>query len=87
MAKAAKPAKKGKILSPLWLTLAAVCGWGASHVPASMDVDSAGSWALEALAVGILVRAVLAFLSPLLGLSEALIVRLIETMPKKDEAS
>lgn len=64
-----KPAKTRKLFSPFLLSLAAMTGWAALHEPANFsNPGMVGAWALAALAVGLLVRASLALLSPLGGL-------------------
>jgi len=85
MGKSGKAVKKGKILNPFWLTLAATAGWGATHVPASLDLGSAGAWALFSLTAGLLVRAALALVSPLLGLAETLAGRAMDELRQGGE--
>ena len=68
MAKA-KSGKQKKIFSPFLVSLAALTGWAAVHEPANFTNPAiAGAWLLEALAVGLLVRATLAVLSPVIKL-------------------
>ena len=68
MAKA-KSGKTKKLFNPFLLSIAAMTGWAATHEPESFsDPGAAGAWLLTALAVGLLMRAVLALLAPLGGL-------------------
>ncbi|MCB5945693.1 hypothetical protein [Acidocella sp. KAb 2-4] len=69
----AKGAKKPKLLKPMMLTIAAAAAWGAVHEPLTFTVASAGVWALQVLAVALLVRAALALLTPGMTLGIALL--------------
>jgi hypothetical protein len=82
MGKTTKP--KG-IFSPFWLSLAAAAGWGAVHVPASLDIGSAAAWALLSLAAGLVAAAALALAGPLLGLMAALAGRTMAALRQGDE--
>ncbi|WP_026439251.1 hypothetical protein [Acidocella facilis] len=69
MAKA-KPPKASKLFSPVWLSLAAMTSWAATHEPGSFaNPGLVGAWGLGALAVALLTRAGLALLGPLLKLT------------------
>ncbi len=70
-----KSSQKPTILKPMMITLAAMAAWAAMHEPASFDAGSVAVWALEAVAVALLVRAVLALVTPVLGLLAALLQR------------
>jgi uncharacterized membrane-anchored protein len=75
-----KSSQKPKILKPMMITLAAMAAWAAMHEPVSFDAGSLGVWALEAVAVALLVRAVLALVAPGLGLLAALLQRAMRDM-------
>lgn len=64
----AKAGKTPKLLRPMMLTIAAAAAWAAMNEPASLTLASAGVWGLKILAVGLLVRAVLAMLTPAVAL-------------------
>jgi hypothetical protein len=70
----------------MMLTLAAAAAWAAMHEPASFDLSSAGQWGLEMLAVALLVRAVLALLTPVLALFGALLLQAVKDIGKDKSA-
>lgn len=54
---------------PFLLSLAGAAAWAATHTPARFNaLDVVVAWLITALAVGLLIRAVLALLSPLFKL-------------------
>ncbi|WP_298222488.1 hypothetical protein [Acidocella sp.] len=85
MAKVKPPRKSKKLFSPLLLSLAATTGWAATNEPESFtNFAMAGAWLLSALAVGLLVRAALAFAAPLSGLGmETLRLALSDSRPNR----
>lgn len=68
MAKQKSPRQK-KFFSPFLLSLAGAAGWAATHSPGSLSSPSViGAWVISALAIGLVVRAVLALVGPILKL-------------------
>jgi len=68
MAKSKPKAKHKSFLRPGLLCLAAVLFWAARHQPASLTAASLGIWLLGALTIFLLLRAGLAFITPLMTL-------------------
>jgi hypothetical protein len=69
----AKAGKTPKLLKPMMLTIAAAAAWAAMNEPVSLTLASAGVWGLEILAVALLIRAVLAMLTPVVALGIVLL--------------
>ncbi|MGE4481063.1 hypothetical protein [Acidocella sp.] len=64
-----KPGKPRKLFSPFLVSSAASAGWASLHEPATFTNPAVtGAWLLAALAAGLIVRATLALLMPLVGL-------------------
>lgn len=64
-----KPVRAKKIFSPFLLSLAGAAGWAAMHTPPSMaSQGELGAWLMSALAIGLVIRAALAILSPIIKL-------------------
>lgn len=82
----AKPAKGKALLNPAMLTLAAMAGWAAAHVPAGFTLASAGVWVCGALTVALLTRAALALAAPLLGMVSVLFSRAMKAMQQQPGA-
>lgn len=68
MAKKKSEHKKG-VFSPFLLSLAGAAAWAATHTPYHFNaIDVVVAWLITALAVGLLIRAFLALLSPVFKL-------------------
>lgn len=58
-----------KIFNPFLLSLAAATGWAATHISYGFNSFAMiGAWLISAIAVGLIFRAVLALISPLVKL-------------------
>lgn len=74
----AKSKKSHSLINPFFLTLAAGAGWAAAHEPAHLTLASGGVWVCSALTVGLLSRAALALLIPLLEILGVLFGRAVK---------
>ena len=64
-----KPDRSKRIFNPFLLSLAGGAGWAATNSPPDFNnPDVICAWLITSLAVGLLVRAALALLSPILRL-------------------
>lgn len=73
-----KPSTPKRILNPFLLSLAAATGWAASQASyVFISFATFGAWLISALAVGLIVRAALAIIIPLLKLGSEFIQHLL----------
>jgi hypothetical protein len=82
----AKAGRTLEFLKPMPLTIAATASWAAMHEPQDLDVAHGAVWALETLAVALLVRAALALLVPASALCLALLGTLLRRPGKGKQA-
>lgn len=76
----AKPAKPKTLLSPFMLTMAALAGWAAAHVPAALTPASLGVWVCGAVTAALLTRALLALVTPLVDIMGVFFGRALKSM-------
>ncbi len=67
--------KEGKIVRPGWLVVAAACGWAALNQPPVLEWSRLFVWLLGTVTAGLLARAGLAVVEPLVKLIVLNLVR------------